>query len=207
MKKTVSFPSAAGLSDALVSEPVECKGINFRSFLTSLGSRFPDADQAELLKLVHPELAQRLKDDQILPSSWYPVAWYRSLHHAAQQTVGGGLETAWDIGYMSTRADFNDGGIYHFMARTFGPKSVLKLGSKIFGMYWRPAGMKVKGAKGELKARAMWTGCLGFDELIWHDIFGSIAAVLETSDCRLNSLSVLKASGDLSSILIEAHWE
>lgn len=205
--RNVPFPGRPALADALARESAETKGINFYSILDALKQGFPETHRDDVLSHMDPEPARRIASDQILAGTWYPVSWYRSLHDAIQATVGGGNETAWKLGHLGTQADFGKNGIYHFMARTLGPKTVLSFGGRVFSLYWRPAGMKIKGVKGRNAARAMWSGCLGFNELIWHDIFGSITAILETSGCTLRELQVLKTSQDLSSLLIEAEWD
>ena len=202
----VRFPESATLADALTQRTAESKGSSFYSILNAFERSFPELRREDLLARMDPEPARILASDQMLAASWYPVAWYLSMHQAIQETAGGGNETAWNLGYMGTKADFGERGLYHFMARTLGPKTVLSLGGRVFGLYWRPAGMRIMGLKGRNAARATWTGCLGFNELLWHDIFGSIAAILEVSGCPLKELQVLKASQDLSALLIEAEW-
>ena len=178
------------------------------SFLATTDRLFPEMGRAQLLARVDPELSHRIREQKILVGGWYPVAWYRDLHAGLQQVTGSGADLSFQIGYENTRADFTGKGIYRFVAKSLGPGNVLTIGARIFNFYWRPAKMQIK-RMGEHRnqARGKWSGCRGFDENVWLDLFGGVQAVLELAGVRDVELETLDASEDLSTMLMEARWQ
>lgn len=202
----VELPTKRSLNSSATS-PVECKGINITSFLATVERLFPNLTSEQLLEGVDPLFRARVQEEKILVGGWYPVSWYRDLHAALQEVTGSGPDLSLRMGYENTRADFTGNGVYRFVARSLGPGTVLTLGARIFNFYWRPAKMKIVPiGKEKNHGRGRWHGCLGIDQNIWFDLFGSIKAILELSGATDIQLNPLDASDDLSSMLVEARW-
>jgi hypothetical protein len=190
-----------------VSVPeVQAKGQNFRGFLPAVAricgaGMVPDVIQA----LTDADVRDAMRYGRIVSTGWYPVAWYRALHAAAQTATYGGWDLARRIGYEAMSDDL--GGVHRFVASMLAPQTVFRIGNRIFSTYWRGGGVKAVDY-GACHARAEFSGCYGFDRNLWAGVAGSCVAILEAAKAQEVHLRVLEGGGDGdSAMVLEARWK
>ena len=183
----------------------QCKGINFLGFLQAAQDLHPDLPLEALLATSPPEMRQLLRDGTLLTGEWYPVSWYNTLHQGLRSATGAGPEICWDVGYASTRQDFEAGGIYRHLVRLLSPNTVLGLGQKIFSFYWDPGRLATR-KLGRKKAWGRWEQCQGFNENTWQDILGGTVFILQLTGAHEPTLNVVAGGGDQPFLEAEATW-
>jgi hypothetical protein len=185
---------------------VQAKGLNFRGFLPAVGricgvALVPDVIEA----LVDADVRDAMRYGRIVSTGWYPVAWFRALHTAAQTATYGGRDLARRIGYEAMNDDLS--GVHRFVASMLAPQTLFRIGNRIFSTYWRGGCVKtVEYDSGH--ARAEFGGCHGFDRNLWAGIAGSCVAILEAAKARGVHVRVLEGGGDGDpEMVLDARWK
>lgn len=186
--------------------PVEimAKGLNFRGFLRAV-EKIHDAETAgRVIDAVSIEEARdALRYGRIVPTGWYPVAWHRALHGAAQTVTRGGRDLARRIGYEGTRDDL--GGVYKLIAGLLAPQTLVRLGNKLWSSYWQ-GGLVETIEHGPGQVRSSFRDCHGFDRNLWEDIAGSCLAIVETAGAKEARVRIVDG-GDGPNAVMEARWQ
>ena len=187
-----------------MAEP-NIRGLVFPAYISFLRrTRGEDAVTATLERLP-PELAHRLREDLFFTVNWYPIAWYRDLHHAAQQATGEGLKLAHDKGFDGVTGDLS--GIYKVFLMVVSPAYVIGRAARLFSKYYDTGSMEIVEA-GSKAARARWRGCAGFDRNIWVDVRGGCEAALAAAGARNIQFTVVSGGEDGNDHMeVEATWE
>ncbi len=183
---------------------VRTKGVSLRSFLATL-ERLRGRDAVDrTVALLDRDVRDALTYGQVVPSGWYPLAWHRALHDAAQRACGAGPELARRIGQEGTRADFQ--GVYKFVAAILSPETLLKQAPRVWRTYWDGGELEVLEARTGY-ARAAFRDCVGFDRNLWQNVLGGIETTLEVAGARAVSLRVISGGGERDAQMeIEARW-
>jgi hypothetical protein len=181
-----------------VAEEVQTKGVGLRSLLESLERLHGEDAVEEAMQLLPREVRDALVYKKVVPSGWYPIAWHRALHAAAQSATGSGPELARMIGRDSSRADFR--GVYKFVAQFLSPQMLLRQAARVFGNYFRDATLEIVDST-EKSAHASFRDCFGFDHNMWQNVLGGIETSLEISGARDVGIVVERGGRDGSAFM------
>jgi hypothetical protein len=183
---------------------VTAKGSNFIGVMNALETQFGEEASRKVLERLPQELASALRDNNVLVTKWYPVAWYAQLHAAVDATLDGGRNMARQIGHDATVADFN--GMHRLVGALLTVHSVFAQSHRLMGLYWRGGTIErldLTASSVQLRFQH-WPG---FTELMWEDIMGSLEALLELCRARYVQCARIGPTGaSQDSIVIEARW-
>jgi hypothetical protein len=187
-----------------MAEP-QIKGVVFRAFMRFLRDGYGEEAVTRVLSLLPPELADKLRADILFTGNWYPLAWYRQMHAAAQEATGAGSELARAKGHAGVTRDLS--GIYKIFLRIVSPEFVIGRSAQLFNLYYDTGTMEVLDKRNG-GARARWRGCVGFDHNIWVDVLGGCEAALTAAGAKNVRLTVVSGGreGD-ENMEAEARWE
>jgi len=186
------------------SDEIRCKGVMFRSTVNALAKlRGQDAaDRAQAL--LSPEMREAMRSGGVVATGWYPIAWLRDLHGAAQRACGAGPQLARAIGYEAAGADFR--GVYRFLASLLSPETLISLTPRVWSSYWDGGQTKYLELRKGM-SRGCSFGCKGFDRNIWESIIGGSIAILEIGGATNVRMRVVSGGGDGDdSMECEARW-
>jgi hypothetical protein len=181
-----------------VAEEVQSKGVGLRSFLESLERLHGEDAVEETLDRVPREVRDALVYKKVVPSGWYPVAWHRALHAAAQRATGSGPELARMIGRDSSRADFR--GVYKFVAQLLSPETLLRQAARVFGNYFQGAVVDIIDSTSK-SAHLSFHECWGFDRNMWQNVLGGIESSLEITGARDVGIVIERGGRDGSAFM------
>lgn len=188
----------------LRADTVSAKGSNFIGMMNAFETQFgEDATRTVLARLPH-ELASALRDNNVLVTKWYPVAWYAELHAAIDATLDGGATLARKLGHDATVADFK--GMHRLVGALLTVHSVFAQSHRLMGLYWRGGTIErldLTASSVQLRFQH-WPG---FTALMWEDIMGSLEALLELCRARyVRCQRIGPPNPSQDSIVIEARW-
>jgi len=138
-------------------------------------------------------LREAIRYRRIASSEWYPLAWYRALHSAAQEATGMGRDLARHIGKENTRADFS--GVYRVFLLVLSPQALIARAPGVYAQYFTKGSI----AAPELRAGSallLWRGCEGFDQNVWDDMIGSVEALTELTGGKNVQILILSGGAD-----------
>jgi len=187
-----------------MAEP-QVKGVVFRAFMRFLREGHGETTTERVLSLLPTDFAEKLRSDTLFTGNWYPLAWYRQLHAAAQQATGQGVELARQKGLTGVTQDLS--GIYKIFLRIVSPEFVMGRAAQLFNLYYDTGTMEiVESRRGA--ARARWRGCAGFDRNVWADVLGGCEAGLAAAGATRLSLRLVSGGRDGDEEMdAEARWE
>jgi hypothetical protein len=175
-----------------VQTALRVKGIAFRGVLDSLERLHPGAT-GKMLSRLDEDTAEAVRHDRFLTSGWYPVEQYKQVYTAAMQAVGRGPELGRELGRDATLNDFR--GIYRLFTLVLSPEFLMKRAPPIFNRYYDTGKLELKTVQRGL-AEARYSGCPGFDRLLWEDVIGGTIAILEVAGAREVRVECLEGGGD-----------
>lgn len=180
------------------------KGLNFRGFLRAIERLYDQPTTERVIEAVSIEEARHaMRYGHIVPTGWYPVAWHRALHGAAQSVTRGGRDVARRIGYEGTKEDLSS--VYRVIGGLLGPQTLVRLGNRLWSSYWQGGVVEtVEHQRGHV--RSSFRQCYGFDRNIWEDIAGSCLAVLEVAGAKEINMRMLEGGGDGPDMVLDARW-
>jgi hypothetical protein len=156
------------------------KGLAFRGMLGSLRRVKGDEAVRRVFELLPTELARRARADLFVTQTWYPLSDYARVLHAIVERSGG--DTAL-IRALSREAVLNDfRGVYRLLTFILSPRFVMKRGPMVFSRYYDSGKVVVEAEHGQ--AQTHYTGCKGFDHLLWNDLVYGSMALLEACGAR-----------------------
>jgi hypothetical protein len=165
-----------------VAAEVEIKGQAFLGILGALGEMRGDEAVSRVRREVDGELGDALRTNTILSSGWYPVAWYRGLHHAARRVAGGDDAFTIELGRVSLRRDVNL--VYRAIFRLLSPTTLLDQSDRIVKLFVRGGGRYETLEKKPGFVRSRYDGFAGFDRILWLDFLGGGHGALELCGAR-----------------------
>ncbi len=151
------------------------KGSNFLGLLKAVARAHGADASSRVLASASGELADALKQGQILAVGWYPVSWYAELHAAIDRTLGGGPLGARALGFEATMADF--GSMHRLLASVLSVETVFGQTPRLMGLYWKGGSVERKNLM-QGYARLRFVNWSGFSRLVWEDIMGSCEGIL-----------------------------
>ncbi|MEZ4223311.1 MAG: hypothetical protein R3B13_20365 [Polyangiaceae bacterium] len=169
------------------------KGVVFRSRLEAIGRLYGPAAVEETLDALPGGLAEGLRYHSIIASSWYPVAWARDFYATARRVCGGGSSFARDLAYEGANFEFK--GIYRLMISHLSPQTMLLFAPRAFRTYWESGELRVVDRQDNY-ARAVYSGCYGFDYNIWESVLGVTVRGVEIAGAKEPRIQKLRGGGD-----------
>jgi hypothetical protein len=173
---------------------VQAKGINFRSFVSSLRALRGNEAVSRTFDLLPPELGEPLRVGAITTGGWYPTQWYADLHAAAQRATGEGVELARAVARHGVHEDFKSGA-YRLITISIAPQVLLKLAQKVMALYWDGGHVVIEQAENG-RAVGRFDGYGGFNRSIWEDVIGGSLGVLEVGGAKNLTARVVAGGGD-----------
>lgn len=188
--------------DVLQKGAPRAKGINFRSFVGACRRLLGDAAVGKMTRLLPDELGRQLRTGAFVTGNWYALADFRALHAAAQAVSGRGPELAYAIGRDSASDDFR--GIYRVLTFVLSPEFLLKRTPAIWSRYYDTGEVAIEARPGFAHAR--FREARGFDHVLWQDVVGGCAGVLEVCGAKDLKMAIVGGGGDESHLSLTATW-
>jgi hypothetical protein len=151
---------------------LEIKGQAFKSFLIAFEKLYGKAAIEKLKQALDPDVAAAINARTLIPSGWYSMAWYCSMHRAAKVAIPNDPGLAKTMGSATTNLDM--AGIYSTFVRMFSSQRLLKFASAIFGVYAR--GASVRAEAGGPKRMSMH---YHFNEPPFVELYGELLGAVE----------------------------
>jgi hypothetical protein len=186
-----------------MAQEAQGKGLQFRSFVRSMQRLRGEAAVNAMLGLLSGDLADALRLQTIVTGGWYPVAWYRQLHPAAQKATGEGHDLIRAIARDSVRDDFR--GVYRLIPMVLSPQGIFRRAPLVARLYWDIGKVTVTDAR-DRHARAEFVGFHGFDENVWVDFTAGVVGVLELCGAKNVRQHVIAGGKDGPDMVLEVTW-
>jgi hypothetical protein len=151
------------------------RGLSLHHWTDSFERVYGRARLAELQAELGAELGAAMRatfDDD----KWYPIEWYRQMCAAARTVSGEGLDAIAKVARASATSEFS--GVHRVLLLFVSPQRLLTTAARVFERYYSEGSVEAS-ARGKHSAQVRWSGCLGFDENIWHDTFHATVVVIE----------------------------
>jgi hypothetical protein len=168
------------------------KGLAFRGMLGSLRRIKGEEGIRRLLDILPPELARTARADLFVTQTWYPLTDYLSLLRAIHTMAGNDIGLVQSLSREATLNDFR--GIYRILTFVLSPEFVMKRGPALFNRYFDTGTLVVEAEPH--KGVAIYTGCKGFDHLLWNDVIYGGTAVLEVCGAKDQKFKVVAGGQD-----------
>lgn len=182
----------------------QTKGTNFRGFTASLAHLRGEAAVKSTLAACPPELREALGNGSIIASGWYPIAWYRELHKAAQSALNEGLELSRAVGREATTRDFNS--LFRLIVKALSVETAIGQAHRLLTLYFQGGKVETLSVKPGV-GRLRFSGWVGFDRNIWEDLGSSCEALVELCGGKNVRRYMLSGGKDGSDDLeIEVRW-
>jgi len=151
------------------------KGLSLLFWWESFG-RLEGAAAAEaLLRELPPELVATIRAG-FQVHAWYPIEWFRALCAGARLVTGEGLGLITRVARTSAASEF--AGVHRVLVLFLSPQRLLRAASRVFERYYTE-GQVTSTARGKNGAEVRWSGCLGFDQNLWHDSWAAAVVLIE----------------------------
>lgn len=191
-------------ADATGPREARTKGLNFRAFTASL-ERLHGKDAVNATLDAAPrEVRDAVRLGQIIASGWYPIAWYRELHLAAQRTLNVGVELPRAIARDATNHDFNT--IFRLALKMLSVETAFGQVHRLVTLYYeggKAEKLSVRPGVGQVR----FTGWVGFDRNIWEDLAASTEVVASLCGGKNVRKYVIAGGQDGSESLdLELRW-
>ena len=183
---------------------VEFKGVNFRGFARSVETLFGHEGLARWAGCLRSPVAELYARGGLLPSVWYPAAYYAEYHRASQSAFGGGPALARRIAYAAVEADFR--GVYRALVQLLAPHTLISWAPRALANYFRGGSTRILESRHGY-CRLRMDDYRGMDENIWHDIIGGATAGLEMCGATHTRFRILEGGGTADAVLdVEFRW-
>lgn len=175
------------------NEGPRIRGVPLLSFLAALRTIAGYDAVNRTMGALPTSMREAIRYRRIMSNEWYPLAWYRALHSAAQQATGMGPRLARLIGRETTRA--NVPGIYRVFLLVVSPQALIVKAPSIYQQNFDTGEVQAVECHAGLALLA-WRGCAGFDLNIWSDAIGTAEALVELAGAKGVHVDVLSGGGD-----------
>jgi hypothetical protein len=176
---------------------VRIKGQGFIGFMAMLRRLHGEDAHAKVVAGLPSDLAVALKNGEIVPMGWYPIAWYSALQASARGVCGPAVSRR--VGAEAARSDVNT--IYRFILKFFSPETLLGQSAKVFGLFCEGGSCKVEMAR-KGSARLRYGDCPGACRGMWDVIAGGTEVIVELCGGRDVAVKALSGGGDDDSVLV-----
>jgi hypothetical protein len=180
-------------ADAIAEEVPRIRGVPILSFLGALRTLAGYDAVNRMLGSLPADLREAIRYRTITGDRWYPIAWYRALHAAAQSATGMGRVLARMIGRETTRADFS--GVNRVFLFVLSPQALLAKAPRVYEQYFMMGTVRTPEIR-RGHGRVRFEGCSGFDRNVWDDMIGSVEVLIELSGGRDVRVEIVSGGGD-----------
>jgi hypothetical protein len=177
------------------------KGLNFRTIFGALKTLYGDDCVEKTMNILPAELVKKINDGSIMPSSWYPLEWYRSIYVAARSVINNVPDLPRLVGRTQMLQDLS--GIHKIFLLVVSPQFVISKASSMFNLYYRIGRMEILDSRKNY-AQARFTGCVGFDSNIWQESIGSSEGALIAARAKKLRTKILSGGKDND---LDMHFE
>ena len=109
-----------------------------------------------------------------------------------------------ELSREATRDDFR--GIYRLLTFVLSPEFLMRRSPGIFGRYYDTGTLVVPEARAG-RCRAIYSGCEGFDRVLWEDVIAGSSAILEVCGAKEIRATRVRGGGDGDTELeVLAEW-
>jgi hypothetical protein len=187
-----------------VAVEIRAKGLTFSLLLASLEKlRGRDAIDATY-KALPPDVEAALRLGEIVPTGWYPIEWYRSLHSAMNRACDEkGVELSYRIGRESSISQFR--GMHRLLLRVLSSEMLVSQSPKIFRMYFDGGEVVVSGVNTGV-GTIEFSGWHGFDRAVWNGVLGGLEGFLVARRAFDIRHRVIRGGGSDGSLKAEYKW-
>lgn len=187
-------------SRAAADEPL-VKGVAFRSVF-NVAEDLLGAEEFARILMSMPIEERHMLQYSIVNTGWYRTPLYRFLLHTLRDGAGGSDdEFIKKIGAASIRRDIS--GVYRMVFKVFSPETVFSLASRMFTSYYSHGRLEIDSGPGAATAR--YTGCLGFDRLMWIELAGSGEELIRAAGGK-NPKMLILSGGDGPDCVMRLRW-
>jgi hypothetical protein len=191
------------MSDPAAHVP-QVKGIAIRGILTAVESVCPPGTRKKMLARLPDQIVPAVEHESFLAAGWYPLAHLRAIFGAAMEVTGRDVDLVHELSRFATKDDFR--GIYRLLTFVLSPEFLMRRSPGIFGRYYDTGSLLVPEARSG-RCRAVYSGCAGFDRILWEDVIAGSSAVLEVCGAKDVQLTRVRGGGDGDTELdIIAEW-
>jgi hypothetical protein len=182
----------------------QVKGIAYRSSLRALEHlRGPDVVEASILRLPE-ELAGAIRFGTLIAAGWYPIEWYCALFHSIVEATGEGKPLVQAVARESARLDMV--GIYRTAFKLLSPQALFNVSARLFSNYYDTGQLAIVESRSGF-AHAKWSGCSGFDQNLWTEVFAASAMYLELAGATDITTTLVSGGGSSDDHAeLQAHW-
>ena len=158
----------------IVADPT-VKGVAFRTVLKLMREKLGEPVVEKALASIPADLAQALRYE-VIPAGHYPIGWYRVMWTALLGAGGQGDDFVRQIGRDAIDNDFNV--FYRSLLRVLSPTTLISVGMRHFNQIYDTGQVMVIDPT-PVSVRLSFTGCIGFDHVMWIEILGSCERLAE----------------------------
>jgi hypothetical protein len=152
------------------------KAIALRRLLENAERELGESAVERIIERLPEELREKVRYGAVLGGGWIPIAWLRLMHKAVREEANAGPELPRRFGRSAAKANFTT--VHRAFLRVLSPEFVLSRASRIFGQYVQKGEMRIVESRPGM-ARAVFSGCAGYDHNIWEATIGQCEGVLE----------------------------
>ncbi len=167
------------------------KGLAFRGMFGSLKRLKGDEAVRRTVELLPPELARTARADLFVTQNWYPLSDY-ALVLRAMMGPADDLELIRALSRESVLNDFR--GIYRILTFVVSPEFLMKRGPLLFSRYYDTGKLVVEASTGLAVTR--YSGCSGFNHVLWIDTISGSVAVLEACGAKQLGMEIVEGGRD-----------
>lgn len=179
------------------------KGLAFHSVMGVLAELKGAEFRRQIEERLDGELGQAWAHGELLPSGFYPMAWYRELFRVIQR-LDPDPELVPRIGRASIEADLNR--FHRLIMKRLSPKTLMMVATRLFDRYFERGSLEVvESSPGRLRVR--WQGCEGFDDAMWIEHMAGAEHLVRLSGAEDISFRVIAGGrGESTTAEVVTTW-
>lgn len=187
-------------SKSATEEPM-VKGVAFRSVF-NVAEEMLGSDEFSRILMKMPIEERHMLQYSIVNTGWYRTPLYSFLLRTLRDEAGGGDdEFVKKIGAASIRRDIN--GVYRMIFKIFSPETVFSVAGRMFTSYYSHGRLEIEAGAGE--AKAYYTGCHGFDRLLWTELLGCGEELIRSAGGKNPKMDIV-GGGDGPDCVMRLRW-
>jgi hypothetical protein len=191
------------IDDRAGSQEALAKGVNFRSFVESLGRLRGKRAVEATLDAAPKDVREAIQFGQIIAAGWYPVSWYRELYLAAQRALGEGIELPRMVGRDAATHDFNS--LFRLILRALSPETAFGQAHRLVTLFYQGGSAKRLGVRTGV-GQVRFSGWVGFDRNLWEDTGAGAEAIITLCGAR-NVRKYVLAGGHDGCDHLDLRWQ
>jgi hypothetical protein len=176
----------------MASEP-QVKGAPIRGVLFAIRRVCPPGTLEKMLPQLPADVVAAIEHDRFLVAGWYPLAHYRAILAGAMAATGRGTELVRALSRDAMLHDFR--GLYKLLTFVLSPEFLMRRSPSLFSRYYDTGTLTVPVARAG-HCEAKYRGCAGFDRVLWENVAGGAAAVLEACGAKDVRVTAARGGGD-----------